>query len=163
VTTPDRQLEFQQLLQRNRGRLAAIARAYSWGEADDLLQEMLLQLWRGLGSFEQRASIDTWCYRVALNTAISWRRSAARRKAKLPAEVADINHVPGTVDGNDPVELLQQFLQTLSDADRALVLMYLEGMSGSEMAEVMGIRETAVRVRIHRIKNRLAEWNAGDV
>jgi RNA polymerase sigma factor (sigma-70 family) len=162
VTKPDRQLAFEQLLQRNGGRLAAIARAYAWSEAEDLLQEILLQLWRSLDGFEQRASVDTWCYRVALNTAISWRRAAMRRRANLPADVADIDHLPGAVDGSDPVELLQRFLQTLGDADRALVLMYLDGMSGAEMADVMGIRETAVRVRIHRIKARLAEWNASD-
>lgn len=158
----DQKSQFEQLLQCNRGRLAAIARMYANDEADDLLQEILLQIWRGLNGFQQRSSIDTWCYRVALNTAISWRRTAGRRKHKLAAEATDTNLLPGAVDGYDSVELLQRFLQTLSDLDRALVLMYLDDLSGSEMAEITGLSEGAVRVRVHRIKCRLAEWNAGD-
>ena len=67
--------EFEQLLQRNRGRLAAVAHSYADGDSDDLLQEILLQIWRCLSGFQGRACIDTWCYRVALNTAISWRRT----------------------------------------------------------------------------------------
>ena len=138
MTTSDRKTQFEQLLQRNRGRLAAIARTYADGDADDLLQEILLQIWRGLDGFEQRSSIDTWCYRVALNTAISWRRKSGRRKHRLASEAADLSQLPGAVDGHDPVRLLQQFLRTLSDADRALVLMYLEDLSGSDMAEITG-------------------------
>jgi len=67
-----------------------------------------------------------------------------------------------TDHGENATRLLQQFLQTLSDMDRALVLMHLEDMSGREMAEVTGLSEGALRVRIHRIKQRLAEWKVGD-
>ncbi len=158
----DIQSEFSQLVVRNRGRLTAIARSYARGDADDLLQEILLQIWRSMGSFEKRASLDTWCYRVALNTAISWQRSVGRRKLRLPPGDDDVEQIPGTDDGHDGPELLRRFLQTLSDTDRALILMYLEDMSGSEMAEIVGIREGALRVRIHRIKRRLAEWKVGD-
>ena len=158
----DQKSAFEQLLARNRGRLIAISRSYARSDADDLLQEILLQIWRGMGGFKKRSSIDTWCYRVALNTAISWQRSAGKRKQRLPPDNADIDQIPGSDDGHDGSALLRQFLQTLSDTDRALVLMYLEDMSGAEMAEVMGISAAALRVRIHRIKRRLAEWKVGD-
>lgn len=158
----DQSFEFQRLLERNRGRLAAVARTYAGHDADDLLQEMLLQIWRGLAGFEQRSSIDTWCYRVALNTAISWRRAKGRSKHNLSADAVDLYQLPGTLDGHDPVRFLERFLQTLSDTDRALVLMYLDGLSGGEMADVMGLSEGAMRVRLHRIKRRLADWEAGD-
>jgi len=154
--------DFEQLLARNCGRLTAISRSYARCDADDLLQEILLQIWRGLDRFENRSSIDTWCYRVALNTAISWQRSAGRRKLRLPPDDVDINQLPGSDDGHDGIQLLRQFLQTLTDADRALTLMYLEDMSGSEMAEIIGISHDTLRVRIHRIKRRLAEWRVGD-
>lgn len=158
----DQKSEFEQLLARNRGRLTAISRSYARSDADDLLQEILLQIWRGMGGVEKWASVDTWCYRVALNTAISWRRSVGRRKQRLPSGDADIDQIPSSHGGHDDSELLLQFLRTLSDTDRALVLMYLEDMSGTEMAEVMGIRAGTLRVRIHRIKRRLAEWKIGD-
>jgi RNA polymerase sigma factor (sigma-70 family) len=89
VSDVDKKETFEQLLRRNRGRLAAIARSYARSEADDLLQEMLMQIWRGMNRFEQRSSIDTWCYRVALYTAIAWRRSAGRRTQRLPPAAAD--------------------------------------------------------------------------
>ncbi len=162
VSDSDQKSSFEQLLQRNRGRLSAISRTYADADADDLLQEILLQIWRGLKGFQQRSSVDTWCYRVALNTAISWRRTIGRRKQRLSPEAADMSQLPGAIDGHDPAELLHRFLQTLSEADRALVLMYLDDLSGNEMAEVTGLSEGAVRVRIHRIKQRLTEWNAGD-
>ena len=151
------------MLLHSRGRLAAIARSYArHDDAEDLLQEILLQVWRGLKDFQERSSVDTWCYRVALNTAISWRRATGRRKHELAAEGGDLDQVAGAVDGSDPIRLLERFMKTLSDTDRALVLMYLENLSGSEMAEITGLSESAVRVRVHRVKRRLADWNASD-
>lgn len=158
----EKQETFDDLVDRNRGRLAAIARAYAGRDFDDLLQEILLQMWRSLSRFEGRSSIDTWCYRVALGTSMTWRRSQLRRKNRIPSEASDLSEVPATIDGHDSVDLLEQFLKTLSKSDRALVLLYLDDLSGCEMAEVMGISEGAVRVRIHRIKQKLAQWRSGD-
>ena len=153
---------FDELLQRNRGRFAAVARAYTDQDADDLLQEMLLQIWRSLSSFSHRSNIDTWCYRVALNTAMTWRRSQSRRKQRIPAGSCDVGQVPADADGRDSLRLLEKFLETLSKSDRAVVLLYLDDLTGSEMSEVLGISEGAVRVRIHRIKEKLAKWQVGD-
>ena len=154
--------DFEELLQRNRGRLNAISRSYGGQQADDLMQEILLQIWRSLESFENRASIDTWSYRIALNTAISWCRSASRRNRKLPQTSADVEAVSGAADGPDACELLEQFLATLNDSDRAVVLMYLEDMTAAQMADILGTSEGALRVRLHRIKTRLANWQRGE-
>jgi RNA polymerase sigma-70 factor (ECF subfamily) len=162
VSDLNKKSEFEELLGRNRGRLSAISRSYARSDADDLLQEILLQIWRGMDRFERRSSIDTWCYRVALNTAISWQKTAGRRKLRVRPGDSDVDQIAGGDDGRDGTELLRQFLQTLSDTDRALTLMYLDDMSGNEMAEVTGISAGALRVRIHRIKCRLAEWKVGD-
>ncbi|MGV3485540.1 MAG: RNA polymerase sigma factor [Planctomycetaceae bacterium] len=158
----DQQATFDDLLARNRGRWAAIARAYAGTDADDLLQEILLQIWRSLTSFEGRSSLDTWCYRVALSTSMMWQRSTQRRKKRIPAQNSDVSVVPAAIDGHDSLQLLEQFLNTLSKSDRALVLLYLDDLSGSDMADVMGISEAAVRVRIHRIKQKLSQWQVGD-
>ena len=160
MTELDQKTQFEQLLQRNRGRLAAIAHTYANADADDLLQEILLQIWRSLDRFQQRSSIDTWCYRIALNTAMSWRRKVGRRDRRLSSSTTAVDQLPGAVDGHDPAALLQRFLQTLSSTDRALVLMYLDDLSGAEMAKITGLSEAAVRVRIHRVKTRLADWSA---
>lgn len=161
----EKQSIFDDLLERSRGRLAAVAGAYSREDADDLLQEILLQIWRSLSSFKGASNIDTWSYRVALNTALTWRRKQTRRKKWIPSEVSNLNELPESPTaqaGQDSAELLDRFLQTLSKKDRALVLLYLDDMSGKEMAEVTGQSEGAIRVRVHRIKQKLSQWKAGD-
>ena len=158
----EKQSIFDDLLVRSRGRLAAVAGAYAPEDADDLLQEILIQIWRSLSTFKGDSSIDTWSYRVAINTSLTWRRTKSRRKKRIPSEPSDLNELPTTVDGHDPAHLLDQFLQTLSKKDRALVLLYLDDLSGKEMAEVTGMSEGAVRVRIHRIRQKLAHWKVGD-
>ena len=65
-------------------------------------------------------------------------------------------------DGHDSANLLDQFLKALSKSDRALVLLYLDDQSGKEMAEITGLTEGAIRVRVHRIKQKLADWKVGD-
>ncbi len=160
MTNPIEKSEFDKLLQRNRGRLAAIAHAYSPVDADDLLQEILLQIWKGLNGFKGQSNVDTWCYRVALNTSLTWRRTHGRRRNNLPQVSIEDSQLTDNDDGQDAVKLLQRFLQTISDTDRALVLLYLDDLSGCQIADVMGLTESAVRVRIHRIKHRLANWEA---
>jgi RNA polymerase sigma-70 factor, ECF subfamily len=150
------------MLERNRGRFAAISRAYAQQDADDLLQEVLLQIWRSFDRFEERSSLDTWCYRVALNTAISWRRSIARRKNVLPRDSTDVELLARRESVPASLRSLEQCLQTLSHGDRAIVLMYLDDMSSDEMAEVLGVSVGALRVRVHRLKARINEWEIGD-
>ena len=162
MSKAEQQCDYEKLVQRNRGRLAAIARTYAKDETEDLLQEILLQIWRSWQRFEQRANIDTWCYRIALNTAISWSRSDRRRERGIDRTQVDVNSVSGGIDGSDETKLLERFLTTLSVTDRGLVLMYLDDLSGKEMADVTGLSEGAVRVRIHRIKKQLEEWNPRD-
>ncbi len=164
----EKQSIFDDLLARSRGRLAAVAGAYAYEDADDLLQEILLQIWRSMATFKGDSSIDTWSYRVALNTALMWRRKQTRRKKRIPSEASNLNEIPtadqgnDSHDGHDSAELLDQFLKTLTKKDRALVLLYLDDLSGKEMAEITGQSEGAIRVRVHRIKQKLSHWKAGD-
>lgn len=147
------------VLQRNRRRIGAIARTYGGRQFDDLLQEILLQIWRSLPSLREESYVDTWCYRIALNTAISWMRSADRQKS-ISTDSVGTELIAGTADGHDTCELLHRFLETLSETDRAIVLMYLDDLGSSQMAEILGMTDGAVRVRIHRIKQKLSEWEA---
>src|SRR3954466_15783196 len=115
----ERDATFRDLVLRNQARLRGIARSYGLSETDDLLQEILLQLWRSIDRFRGDARIDTWCYRVALNTAISWRR---RRAAERPAGFSrngEVSVVPGKVDADNEAELVHKFGKTLSEIDRA--------------------------------------------
>ncbi|MFO0820034.1 MAG: RNA polymerase sigma factor [Pirellulales bacterium] len=153
-----RQADFESLIARNRGRLLAIARAYGDMERDDLLQEILLQVWRSMDRFENRSSPDTWCYRIALNTAFSWLRSQQRRNDRLKVVSNETDSVPGAPQVDDSVRLLERFMRELNPIDRAVLLMFLENLSEESIAETLGSSIGAIRVRLHRIKSRLTDW-----
>ena len=133
-----------------------IARSYARGaDAGDLFQEMLLQIWNGLPSFEGRWSKNTWVYRVALNTAMTYRRNEPRRHSRVVDDEDSVDlaaeAAPPSVSGSE-LEILRRFLAGLNGADRAVFLMYLDDLSYQEMAEVSGLSVSHVGVKIHRVK-----------
>jgi len=134
------------------GALRRIARTYAGarGEEEDLHQEILLQLWRGLASFRGDSAPGTWLYRVALNTALTWRRRAGRDARADSARGGP----PGQTTGEPRSEaaILEELLASLAPIDRSVLLLYLEGLSYQEIGEVTGLSAGAVGVRIHRIK-----------
>lgn len=131
-------------------------------ERRDLLQEMLLQLWRSLPGFEGRAKSATWFYRVALNTAITFLRKSARSgfAGALPESEAAVCE-DRKFRQIENAEVLERALATLGDIEKAIVLLYFEDRSYLEIAEILGISEKVVSVKLVRIKNRLRDWFQG--
>ena len=144
--------EFERIVDANRRRLLGIARSYAKGtDVEDLYQDILLQIWRSLPSFSGRASIATWVYRVAVNTAIAYRRGAqppATRAEAVPEATSRV----AMPSGRNELEILAEFIETLGVVDRAVFLLYLNDLSYLEISEVTGLTESHVGVRIHRIK-----------
>ncbi len=133
-----------------------IARSYARGaDAGDLFQEMLLQIWNGLPGFEGRSNKNTWVYRVALNTAMTYRRNESPRRSRVVVNEASADlaaeAAPPAKSGSE-LELLRRFLAGLNGADRAIFLMYLDDLSYQEMAEVTGLSVSRVGVKTHRVK-----------
>lgn len=147
----EREERFLELVEANRARIARIARAYAGADAKDLEQEILLQIWRGLDRFEGRSSAGTWLYRVALNTALTWRRSATHAPP-IVAHSASAPEPAGALHPRDAVSVLEEFMRSLPPSDRALLLMYLDDVPYAGMAEITGLTENTVGVRLHRIK-----------
>jgi RNA polymerase sigma-70 factor (ECF subfamily) len=156
MTVPERQAQFREILERSHARWAGIARAYAEApDRDDLLQEIALQVWQSLDRFTGRSSLDTWAYRVALNTALAWRRKAATRSERLARSTANVADLPGDRGSEGVVKrVLDRFLASLSDGDRAVLLLHLDGLSHAEAAEVIGISDGAYRTRLHRVRRR---------
>ncbi|MEE4297392.1 MAG: sigma-70 family RNA polymerase sigma factor [Wenzhouxiangella sp.] len=144
--------DLDQLLRDNGARLARIARHYARaGEQQDLLQEITIALWRGLARFEGKSKLSTWVYRVAINTALQY-----VRRRQLPVE--PLQHEPqGATDMADAMMLLDEFLNGLSPVDRAILLLDLEGVERPEAAEIMGLSEGAIAVRMTRMKAAFTE------
>ena len=141
------------------------ARAYTLTaeECEDLTQEILLQLWRSLSQFQGRASASTWVYRVALNTALGWHRKEGRRRARQQP-LLEPEDVPATgLDSaerlyrREVVEQLYAAIRQLPKAEAALVVLYLDDLSYREIAEVLGISESNVGVKLNRARKALGE------
>lgn len=140
-----------------------VARAYTLTSDDcqDLAQEILLQAWRSLPSFAGKASPSTWFYRVALHTAMNWQRKEKPRRTRqqplLDVQVlaVDAANSAEQAQQRDMVEQLYKAIHQLPKADAALVLLYLDELSYREMAEVLGISENNVGVKLNRAKKAL--------
>lgn len=156
MSRTDRHERFRELLQRSHARWNGIARAYTTpADRDDLVQEIAMQVWKSLDRFEGRANLDTWAYRVALNTAMAWRRKAKGRADRLNQTAHDVADLPSVgPEENQVAAVLDRFLASLSKADRAVMLLYLDGVSNADAAGVLGTTEGALRVRLHRLRQR---------
>jgi RNA polymerase sigma-70 factor (ECF subfamily) len=149
----------------HRGAVLKVARAYTLTTEDcqDLVQEILLQVWCSLPQFQGRASASTWFYRVALNTALGWRRKEHRRRARRQPvlEVEDLSasglDSAQQIVQREAVERLYAAIRQLPKTDAALVLLYLDDLSYRQMAEVLGISEGNVGVKLNRAKKALGE------
>lgn len=142
------------LLERNSARWFGIAKAYAaQGDQEDLFQEMLMQIWKSLARHEGRSSLDTWTYRVALNTALTWKRGNRNRLVGGKGIDMELDQMPGNADSQTrEAKILNEFLASLSKTDRAIMLLFLEAIPNQEAAEIMGISDGALRVRLHRIR-----------
>lgn len=146
-----------------------VARAYTLTseECQDLAQEILLQAWRSLPKFEGRASAATWFYRVALHTAMNWHRKDKSRRSKQQPLLEVQALAPEGANGavqvqqRETVERLYGAIHQLPKTDAALVLLYLDELSYREMAEVLGISESNVGVKLNRAKKTLGELMKG--
>jgi RNA polymerase sigma-70 factor (ECF subfamily) len=123
-------------------------------EVNDLFQETLINMWKGIDSFREESKISTWIYRVALNTCLLQERKKKRQVAKVPLTM-DVNFFQDDDANAAQVRMLHQRIGKLGLVDRALVMMWLEGMSYDEIGAVMGISAQNVGVKLFRIKESL--------
>jgi RNA polymerase sigma-70 factor (ECF subfamily) len=165
VLASERDRLFKQWLGEHKGLMFKVVRAYAASpeDQDDLFQEILLQVWSSIPAFQGKAKISTWIYRVALNTAFVWKRGEKkhrRRHQLLIAANQEPNLDEDRADAQRKREILDSLyaeIRKLPKVECSLVLLYLDGLSYREMADVLGISETNVGVKLNRIKKRLAE------
>lgn len=131
-------------------------------DAADVTQEVYLRVWRSLRTFRGDADPGTWLYRVAANAALTFVKRRARAGTPTdPAEMPDPTVADGT-DARDDAELLERALRQLPPAQRAaVVLKDVYGWSCEEIGRKMGSTEGAVKVRLFRARQRLADELAG--
>lgn len=123
-------------------------------EVQDLFQETLINMWKGMGGFREESKIDTWIYRVALNTCLTQERKKKREVKKVLLNM-DVNFFEDNDANAKQARILHQRISQLAYVDRALVMLWLDGMSYDEIGAVVGISAQNVAVKLFRIKEQL--------
>ena len=149
--------EFTQLVQEQKSTIYTVCYMFARDkdEAADLFQDVLINLWKGIGMFRNDSEISTWVYRVSLNTCIS----ADRKKRKMPTTRLDMNIDLFDDDDTDSrqIQVLRQRIQRLQPLDRAIVLLWLESLSYQEIADIVGLTPKNISVRLTRIRQQLKQ------
>ncbi|MBV8519654.1 MAG: RNA polymerase sigma factor [Acidobacteria bacterium] len=160
---------FVTLLERHKRILYKVASAYCANAEDrrDLAQEIVVQLWRSFPRYDERFKFSTWMYRIAMNVAISSLRGSSRG-ARQTVPLDDVELIDFAAadrlmgEAGDGVRVLQRLVAKLDELSRALLVLYIEGYSHAESAEILGITATNAATRINRVKNKLKEEMEGD-
>ena len=149
--------EFTQLVQEQKSTIYTVCYMFARDkdEAADLFQDVLINLWKGIGKFRNDSEISTWVYRVSLNTCIS----ADRKKRKMPTTRLDMNIDLFDDDDTDSrqIQVLRQRIQRLQPLDRAIVLLWLESLSYQEIADIVELTPKNISVRLTRIRLQLKQ------
>jgi RNA polymerase sigma-70 factor (ECF subfamily) len=161
-----KEIRFRQIVEENSNRISRICNYYSKNSADskDLHQEILINIWKSLDKFRGESSVNTWIYRIAVNTSLTF---AGKNYRNLNLSIDQMPLGIGILLDDDEFEKkqkaelrldeLEMQLNLLSIIDKALITMMLEGLSMREIADVIGLTEPNVKVKIHRIKENLKQ------
>jgi len=158
----DIQEQFVRVIENNQGIIYKVAHAYcnDQEELQDLVQEIIFQLWRSFKNYDEQYKISTWMYRIALNVAISHiRKSRVRAKHHISLDL-HLVHVSEEEksDMSEEIGLLRQFIHEQNKLDKALLLMYLDENNYAQIAEVLGISVSNVGTRLGRLKQKMKQY-----
>jgi RNA polymerase sigma-70 factor (ECF subfamily) len=124
-------------------------------DRDDLYQEILLSVWQAMPQFKGHAKLSTYVYRVAHSCALNWKRSRQRYQVKIDRFALEVPDLTASPEQRERVAWLYARIQQLAPVDRTLILLYLDKINYADMAEITGLSETNIGVRLHRIKQQL--------
>lgn len=148
--------DFLNIVEENQGIIYKVCKMYrdSIEDQEDLFQEVVLQLWKAFPKFRNESKVSTWMYRIALNTAIAIFRKnkiELEYKENIPKEF----HSKYNDEQSENEEKMFEAIRTLNKAERAIVALFLEDYPYKEIAEITGMTENYVGVKISRIKEKL--------
>lgn len=158
----NREDEFLKVFEANVGIVIKIAKAYTntTHDCEDLVNDIVVELWRSFDTFRGQSAISTWIYRVALNTSMNYRRK--KKRDSLFTLWSDSKQFEGSrwlteQDDTPETELLYRCIDQLDAINKAIILLYLDRKSHEEIALITGISKTNVGTRIGRIKEQIRE------
>ena len=151
---------FEQVLEENKEKIYRICRIYAIRplEPQDLFQEVVFQIWKSLATFKAKSNINTWIYRIALNVCLRAKMKSDKNKNKtvrLESIQFALAEKPIDQDQQEKYKILQQCISSLNEADQSLIILYLEEMPYREIAQITGLTENHIAVKMKRIRKKL--------
>ena len=150
------QRDFIELITKENATLSRICFSYAGSVADfdDLRQDALINIWRGMKTFREESSRSTWVYRVTINSCLSTIRKQSRHKHESLEQL--YNMIETDNDNREAIEQMHRIISTLNREDKAIIMMWLDEMGYDEIAANMGLNRNTVATRIKRIKDKIA-------
>lgn len=150
--------EFANIVREHKSTIYTVCYMFSKNqdEVDDLFQEVLLNLWRGIEHFKGESKLATWIYRISLNTCISADRKKKKHATETLSQQADIYAATDEAETHQ-IQMLHKRVHRLRPFDRAIVLLWLEGLPYDEIGAITGISAKNVSVRLVRIREELKQ------
>lgn len=154
-----REAYFLRIVEQHSDIISGICRSFASkdSEFEDLRQDALLNIWRGVSSFRNDSNIKTWIYRVTLNTCVSTYRKNTGKIVKVDVSLSLNNITEPERTTWEDAQWLDHIVSQLPAEDHAIIMMWLDDLSYDEIAEVMGMKRNTVATRIRRIKQHLKE------
>ena len=137
----------------------------SGDDRNDLLQEVLLAVWKSIPAFRGQAKPTTYLYRVSHNAALMWVRSEKnyrRRVEQFSTSASGVFADEADSLADERLAKIYSAIHQLKPLERSLMLLSLDGLSYCEMAEVLGLSESNVGVKLNRIKIQLTQTLKGN-
>ena len=150
---------FKEIFQANSKKIYHLCYGYTGDDetANDLMQETFMKVWQNLDKFRNQALISTWIYRIAVNTCLSHLRIEKRHpKDELTDNIIETK-AEEISEKNEQVSALYKCIAQLEENERIIITMVLDEVPYVEIASISGISEGNLRVKIHRIKQKLTE------
>jgi RNA polymerase sigma factor (sigma-70 family) len=153
---------FLSVLASHKGIIYKVAGSYTntYEDREDLVQEIIFQIWRSFDKYNKEYKWSTWIYRISLNVSISfYRKESLKKKFSQPLTESIMESFPeeSVHDHSGNISLLRKFISELKELDRALLILYLDERNHREMADILGLSESNVATKISRIKERLKQ------
>lgn len=149
--------EFSLLVKRHKETIYSVCLMFAdnQDDANDLMQEVLIKLWHGFGTFQGKGDERGWVWRVAMNTCITQDGKRKKYNSEVPVEEL----MTANTQDSKQIKLLHQRIHRLAPFDRAIVLLWLEDLSYEEIGQIIGVSSKNVSVRLVRIKEILKNMN----
>jgi RNA polymerase sigma-70 factor (ECF subfamily) len=158
MKTSEKEKLFLQLLQENKDKIYRLCYGYliNKSEADDLFQEVMVNIWKNIESFRGQSQISTWVFRITVNSALMYNKKLTKQNIFGNLEMDTLTaqpHIEEDID--EKLAALHRCIAVLKKQDRLIISLLLEGLSYNEIAEITGITLNYVGVKINRIKQTL--------